>query len=376
MPLRHPATMVAFVGALTLLIGIPASATTGVDGASGPARDSVGHDVRRLVDVPFADPGFFSEGQSRFIYSTGHDLETGRAFRVSPYDPASGTYGRTKPSMLTHPKWVGPRGIRHDRGEVHMWGPHVWKRSVEGPRDYVMYFSASRRGGSDCIGMAVAESPMGPFAPRPRPLRCADAGATLIDPAYFRPGGGPHYLLYKRHHYRPRAVGIWAVRVRPDGTRRPGSRPFRVLDGGKRQIEAPSVVARHGRVYVFASRLAYDSCTYKTVVYVGGALRRPLRPLGTLQLRRRDGRRFCGPGGAEVRYVAGAFRMVFHAFDKNPEYSPKAKRFVWGGTLRWTDDGRPYAAPAPSPARFEPSATVSSSTKSGSSSRSPYSSRS
>ena len=278
--------------------------------------------------------------------------------------------------MLTHPKWVGPRGSRHDRGEVHMWGPHVWKRSVEGPRDYVMYFSASRRGGSDCIGMAVAESPMGPFAPRPRPLRCTDAGATLIDPAYFRPRGGPHYLLYKRHHYRPRAVGIWAVRVRPDGTRRPGSRPFRVLDGGNRQIEAPSVVARHGRVYVFASRLAYDSCAYKTVVYVGGALRRPLRPLGTLQLRRRDGRRFCGPGGAEVRYVAGAFRMVFHAFDKNPEYSPNAKRFVWGGTLRWTDDGRPYAAPVPSPARFEPRATVSSSTKSGSSSRSPYSSRS
>ncbi len=132
MPLRHPATMVALVGALTLLIGIPASATTGVDGASRPARDSVGHDVRRLVDVPFADPGFFSEGQSRFIYSTGHDLKTGRAFRVSAYDPASGTYGRLKPSMLTHPKWVGPRGSRHDRGEVHMWGPHVWKRSVRG----------------------------------------------------------------------------------------------------------------------------------------------------------------------------------------------------------------------------------------------------
>ena len=50
---------------------------------------------------------------------------------------SSGTYGRPRPSMLTHPKWVGPRGSRHHRGEVHMWGPHVWKRSVPGPLDYV-----------------------------------------------------------------------------------------------------------------------------------------------------------------------------------------------------------------------------------------------
>ena len=344
---RRSRAMMALIGALALLIGIPASAPGGASGAPGPARGSAGNDVRRLLDVRFADPGFYTEGRSRFIYATGHDLATGRAFRVSRYEADSGTYGTPKPSMLTHPKWVGPRGSRHDRGEVHMWGPHVWKRTVPGPLDYVMYFSASKRGGSDCIGMAVADSPMGPFAPRADPLRCTDRGATLIDPAHFRSGGGVHYLLYKRHHYRPRDVGIWAVRVRPDGTPRPGSRPFRVVDGGGRQIEAPSVVARRGRVYVFASRLAYDSCAYKTVVYVGGALRRPLRPLGTLRIRRPDGRRFCGPGGAEVRNVQGTFRMVFHAFDKNPETTPKAPRFVWGGPLRWTDDGRPYAAPSP-----------------------------
>lgn len=339
MPVRPRATTVALVGALALMIGVPASST--------PGANTAGHDVHRLLDVPFADPGFYTEGTSRFIYATGHDLETGRAFRVSRYDVESGTYGRPRPSMLTHPKWVGPRGSRHHQGEVHMWGPHVWKRSVPGPLDYVMYFSASRRGGSDCIGMAVAETPMGPFAPNRHPLRCTDRGATLIDPAYFRTGGGVHYLLYKRHHYHPKAVGIWAVRVRPDGSPRPGARPFQVLDGGGKQIEAPSVVSRQGRVYVFASRLSYDSCAYKTVVFVGGALRRPLRPLGTLRLRRPDGRRFCGPGGAEVRNVEGTFRMVFHAFDKNPKTTPRAPRFVWGGPLRWTDDGRPYAAPAP-----------------------------
>ncbi|HET9421972.1 MAG TPA: family 43 glycosylhydrolase [Nocardioides sp.] len=358
------------------MIGSLVPTAAGPAGAPGPARSSGGHDVQRLLKVPFADPGFYSEDRTRFIYATGHDLATGRAFRVSRYDPETQKYGVPRPSMLQRPKWVGPRGSRHDRGEVHMWGPHVWKRSVDGPRDYVMYFSGSRRGGSDCIGMAVAESPMGPFVPKPRPMRCTDRGATLIDPAYFRTGGGVHYLIYKRHHYAPMAVGIWAIRVRADGSRRPGSRPFQLIDGGRRQIEAPSVVARHGRIYLFTSRLRYSTCEYKTVVFVAGALRRPFRSLGMLTLRRRDGRRFCGPGGAEVRFAQGTFRMVFHAFDKNPERYPAAPRFVWGGRLRWTDDGRPYAAPAPSPSRFVPRATVNSRTNSGSSSRSPYSSRS
>jgi arabinan endo-1,5-alpha-L-arabinosidase len=260
----------------------------------------------------------------------------------------------------------------------------VWKRSVPGRRDYVMYFSASRRGASDCIGMAVAASPLGPFHPRPRPLRCPDPGATLIDPAHFETRSGLHYLLYKRHRYRPREFGIWAVRVRADGGGMPGARSFRVVDGGRRQIEAPSVVTRKGRTYLFASRRSYDTCAYRTVVYVGATLRHPFRPLGSLGLRRPNGRLFCGPGGAEVRNVGGNFLMVFHAFEKNPVRAPgQAARFAWGGPLRWTSTGRPYPAPArarPVP-RFvavpvdgradvpseEPKATVSSSTYSGSS---------
>jgi hypothetical protein len=375
-PQRLRATIMAVVGCLALMTGGLPSTAVGTVGAPGPARGSDGDDVRRLLDVPFADPGFYTEGRSRYIYSTGHDLENNRAFRVSRYHEATGRYGLPRASMLQRPRWVGPRGSRHDRGETHMWGPHVWKRSVPGPRDYVMYFSASKRGGSDCIGMAVAESPMGPFVPKPRPMRCTDRGATLIDPAYYRTRGGLRYLLYKRHHYRPSAVGIFGVRVRPNGTRMQGARAFKVIDGGGRQIEAPSVVNRNGRVYLFTSRLRYASCAYHTVVYVARALRWPFRSLGTLSLDRRSGRPFCGPGGAEVRNVQGTHRIVFHAFDKNPDKYPAAPRFVWGGHLRWTYDGRPYAAPVSSATRFEPRATVSSSTKSGSSSRSPYSSRS
>ena len=128
MPQRLRAMMVAVVGCLALVAGGPAATAVGPAGAPWPARGSDGDDVRRLLDVPFADPGFYTEGRSRYIYSTGHDLENSRAFRVSRYDEATGKYGRPRASMLQRPRWVGPRGSRHDRGEVHMWGPHVWKR--------------------------------------------------------------------------------------------------------------------------------------------------------------------------------------------------------------------------------------------------------
>ena len=374
MPFRLRAVMASLVGALALMIGVTATAAAGTASEAGSDRAPRARDVSRLLDVPFADPGYFTERQVRYIYATGHDPETGRAFRVSAYDKSTGRYGVPRPSMVVRPRWVGPRGSRHSHGEVHMWGPHVWKRAVRGPLDYVMYFSASRRGGSDCIGMAVAASPLGPFEPQRRPLRCADPGATLIDPAYFRTRSGVHYLLYKRHRYRPKQVAIWAVRVRPNGESRRGARPFRVIDGGKLQIEAPSVVSRKGRVYIFASRRAYDSCDYRTVAYVGASLKRAFRPLGRLGLRRPNGRRFCGPGGAEVRNVRGTFRIVFHAFDRNPVTTPgPVARFAWGGPLRWTSKGRPYPAPFRPRARFvvTPRATVRSSANSGSSSFSP-----
>lgn len=377
MPLRPHAATVVLVGALIGILGGTASPSAALGtmpaGPSGPGGD----DVTRLLDVPFADPGFYVEGRSRYIYATGFDADGWTAFRVSRYDAATGTYETPQPSMLQRPRWVGPRGGRRARGEVHMWGPHVWKRQTRGPRDYVMYFSASRRGGSDCLGMATAESPLGPFAPRRRPLRCGQPGSTLIDPAHFRSLGGAHYLIYKRHRFHPRSIGIWALRVRPDGVPVWGARPVRVVDGGGKEVEAPSVVTRHGRTYLFASRRDHSTCAYRTVVYVG-TLHRGFQWLGNLGLRRPSGRRFCGPGGAEVRKVSGNFRMVFHAFDANPRRAPGAVRFAWGVPLRWTRTGRPYAAPAPPSARFvrAPRATVRSSTNSGSSSFSPYRSRS
>ena len=389
MPRRPRTAAVAVIGALACILGVLLAPSGGSAAAATPI-DVTAHETpsaprlkgdaaTRLLDVPFADPGFYVEGRRRFIYATGYDDSHGfTAFRVARYDARTGRYGAPRPSMRTRPRWVGPRGGRHARGSLHMWGPHVWKRSVPGPNDYVMYFSASRRGHADCLGMAVARRPMGPFHPKPYPLRCGPRGSTLIDPAHFVGRDGQHYVVYKRKRFQPRSAAIWALAVKPNGTVKRRARPFRLVEGGRTGVEAPSLVLRRGHTYLFASRHSFDSCAYETVVYVSRRVRQPFRSLGTLRLHRPRGARFCGAGGAEVRKVRGVFRMVFHAFDANPRVVRGARRFAWGVPLRWTRRGRPYAAPAAAlrAARSEPRATVSRRTKSGSSSFSPYRSRS
>lgn len=380
--LRGPhAATVALVGVLTVILGAAAAPPAGNGGtavprsglvpavvqeagppiARTPARTTrtrprevrratgrrAGKAVNPLLRVPFADPGYYVENGRRFIYATGHDPERRTAFRVARADPGAGRFGRPRPSMRVRPRWVGPRGSRHARSQVHMWSPHVWKRQVRGQRRYVMYFSASRHRRTDCIGMAVASRPTGPFRPLRRPLQCPRKGATLIDPAYFRAPGGAHYLIYKRRVFSPRSFAIMAVRVRPDGRKVRRARPFVVVDGRDRQIEAPSMIGRKGRIYLFSSRRSYATCAYRTEVFVGRSVAGPFRSLGPLRVRKRDGRAFCGPGGAEVARVAGRYEMVFHAFPRNPQRARgTVPRFAWGARLRFTRSGHPYLEPA------------------------------
>lgn len=376
--LRGPhAATVALVGVLTVILGAAAAPPAGNGGTAvprpgllpaavqeagppiaraaartAPARSRqarratgrrAGKAVNPLLRVPFADPGYYVENGRRFIYATGHDPERRTAFRVARAEPGAQRFGRPRPSMRVRPRWVGPRGSKHARSQIHMWSPHVWKRQVRsGPR-YVMYFSASRHRRTDCIGMAVAARPMGPFRPLRSPLQCPSKGATLIDPAYFRAPGGAHYLIYKRRVFRPRSFAIMAVRVRADGRKVRGARPFVVVDGRDRQIEAPSMIGHRGRIYLFTSRRSYATCAYRTEVFVGRSVRGPFRSLGPLRIRKRDGRAFCGPGGAEVVRVAGRYEIVFHAFPRNPRHARgTVPRFVWGARLGFTRSGWPY----------------------------------
>ena len=350
--------MYAVTLVLACALSLGSSAGAGVSARS--TQQSGGADVVQIRPESLADPGYFQRGADVFIYGTGYDARTGKSFRMTYVKPGHG-FTKPRPVLPTLPRWVGGRGVRNGRGEVHMWAPHVWQRSLVGT-PYVMFFAGSRRDGTDCIGLATARDPKGPFTSSAKPLRCGTRDVNLIDPAHFRTPDGRHYLVYKRQAYSPQNSSVWAVRINPTGTKRGGAQPFRLIDGGAMHVEAPSLISHDGNLFLFVSRFSYATCRYRTFVYRSVNLGRPFAYAGLLPIVKPDGRKFCGPGGAEVVNDNGTYRIAFHAYRNNPARTSSRDdpRFTWMGRLLWSASGLPYVAPyvAPPPAPLPPAPTT------------------
>lgn len=293
----------------------------------------VGHDVHKIVDSNFPDPGVLATQNRYHLYATG------AGFRVRSSSSPDRGFVDHGPSMARedYPSWFGLG--RH--GGRHLWAPHVIDRSslLGGPR-YVMYFSATRRGGYDCIGVATSTSPTRGFVSSDKPLVCGGEGGTVIDPAIHRTLLGPTYLVFKYRRISPKNNQIRAIRLSGDGlSKQPGARSFRLVQGGTRVIEAPSVVTHGGRVWLFVSRRNYENCTYYTQVFSAPSITGDFRPAGPdagrLVMRSRTGTPFCGPGGAEVYSVGSEHRIVFHVWRGGDWRSRDRARVVWTSRLVW-----------------------------------------
>jgi Glycosyl hydrolases family 43 len=127
-------------------------------------------------------------------------------------------------AMPTRPAWVDP-------GEAHIWAPSVARIGTR----FVLYFAAAHRAATtdeandQCIGRALASSPMGPYSPEANPVYCGNPaeGATgglpasnrfgrgALDPEVFRAPDGKLYLLVALSRTR---ANIASVPLRSDGT--------------------------------------------------------------------------------------------------------------------------------------------------------------
>lgn len=79
------------------------------------------------------------------------------------------------------------------------WAPSIEERNGK----YYFYFCAKKPSGDSCIGVAVADSPVGPFTAMPEPLMtmdiCKEHNVTMgqtIDPSVFTDEDGTAYLLF------------------------------------------------------------------------------------------------------------------------------------------------------------------------------------
>jgi arabinan endo-1,5-alpha-L-arabinosidase len=305
-----------------------------------------------VIDVDFPDPMVLkaSDGWC-YAYATQRPTEKGwinvpvqRSRDLIHWEPVGD-------AMPTKPAWT--------RDTQNIWAPHV----LEDGGKYYLYFSGERNGRKGHgVGVAVADSPAGPFVGEARPL-AAGEGFEHIDPMPFDdPKTGKKYL-YWGSGFRPikvRELAADRLRFAPGSEVRdvlpPADRPY------ERLIEGAWVVARDGWYYLFYSG---DDCCSDPPKYVT-LVARAKSPLGPFQrladatgepdsVILGDGPRFKGAGhNAIVTDARGQDWIVYHARDEREPFLPGSKavrRPLLLDRLDWRDGWPAVAGGRPSEAR-------------------------
>jgi predicted NBD/HSP70 family sugar kinase/GH43 family beta-xylosidase len=264
-----------------------------------------------VLNVDFPDPFVLKVGGTYYAYATN-----GNGKQVQTATSKDLVHWKLGPDAL--PK-VGPWGFPGST-----WAPEV---AVHGDT-YVLYYTASS--GTQCIGRAVAHTPLGPFVDTAKqPLVCQKAQGGSIDPD---PSGG--YLYWKNDG---NSIGltthIWAQKLSPDGLRLVG--PRRSIEQNDavweaNVVEGPEMIRHDGRYYLFYSGGHFNEDNY-AVGYatcagpLGPCKDAPENPI--LQTR-------CRAHGPGHNTFADGW-IVYHAW--NPAHT---KRVLWIDRLDWKD-GKP-----------------------------------
>jgi beta-xylosidase len=329
--------------ARTLLVGL-----LGMASASAAAEPL----FEPVYRVNFPDP-FILEHQGEFIaYSTndGENLPMATSRNLIDWQavPDPARPGRRLDGLPALAPWV--------KGGF-TWAPEVM--AVNGK--WLLYYTANhRKKDVQCIGVAVANGPKGPFRDSSaEPMVCQfDQGGT-IDANPFRDKDGKLYLYFKSDGNR---VGkntiIWGQAMAADGMAVTG-RPVELLrDDAKwemRVVEAPSMVRVPEGYAMFYSagyygwnaedRLSPYSMGYAICTGALGPCKdAPANPL-LRSYRDKDLGCLSGPGHQTIFRAQGGTFIGFHAWANDKSCRKAAdKRFLYVAPFGW-DKGKPEIAP-------------------------------
>jgi beta-xylosidase len=239
--------------------------------------------------------------------------------------------------------------------EGRTWAPEVIQVGVK----WLLYYTAAdAKKNMQCIGVAVAAQPKGPFLdPNPEPLVCqTDQGGT-IDANPFRDADGKLYLYYKSDG---NAVGkrtfIWGQRLSDDGLSLSGEPVALVQDDAKwewKLVEAPSMVKAPGGGYQLFFSAAFFGWEYpkeRLSNYATGYAN-CAGPLGPCKdapenpllhsFNDRDAGCLSGPGHPAIFQVGQKHFIAFHAWAATSGCRPaEGERFLYIAPLFWKD-GKP-----------------------------------
>lgn len=300
----------------------------------------------------FPDP-FIALHNGEFIaYSTndGPNLPMLTSRDLVHWTPVATVDGRRIDAMPKLAPWTK---------EGRTWAPEVLQ---VGARWLLYYTAADAKRNIQCIGVASADSPKGPFVDTsPEPLVCqTDQGGT-IDADPFRDADGKLYLYYKSDG---NAVGkhtiIWGQRLSADGLRVDGQPVALTQDDQKwewKLVEAPSMVKSPGGYQLFFSAAYYgwDYPKERLSNYATGYANceTPLGPCKDApenpllhSFNEREAGCLSGPGHPAIFKVGNRHFFAFHAWAANSGCRPfENERYLYIAPLFWKD-GKPQLGPS------------------------------
>lgn len=233
-----------------------------------------------------------------------------------------------------------------------IWAPEVLRLT---DRKYLLYYTGRSTlprldgQGAQCVGVAVASRPDGPFVDKSRrPLVCqVDQGGT-IDASPFRDKDGTLYLLYKNDgNCCGDRTRIYSQELTPDGLRLTG--PSKVVESNDPStwegnvVEAPTMWREGGKYYLFYTANDYASQYYSIGYALCDSPAGPCRDAkdNPIVTSRCDA---AGPGHQTViTDDDGETWLVYHAWAPYAIGSDEPGRSLWIDRLQWKG-GKPAVA--------------------------------
>jgi beta-xylosidase len=239
------------------------------------------------------------------------------------------------------------------------WAPEVLQLGQR----YLLYYTASdARKSAQCIGVAVATDPLGPFVDNsPEPIVCQTELGGSIDPDAFRDADGKLYLYFKNDGNRVHArTSLWGQPLAADGLSVTGP-PVELIKDNQgwedRVVEAPTMVRSPAGYALFFSGGFFGwnpgegGLSPYGMGYAGCA-----GPLGPCTAARenpilhsffeRDAGCLSGPGHQSIFEVGTRMFISFHAWEASSSCRKlDDNRYLYVAPLFWKD-GKPQIGPS------------------------------
>ena len=309
-----------------------------------------------------AAPVFRTNFPDPFILPHGNEF---LAYATNPEGAAVNVPMARSPDLVTWRLVRRGQGLHDAMPALPRWAREGWTWAPEvlpHAGGYLLYFTAKERSsGLQCVGVARAKSPHGPFRSRAAaPLVCQRALGGTIDPHAFRDADGRLYLYFKNDGNHPRfalPTDIFVQRLTDDGLRLAGE-AVPLLRNDKpweaHVIESPTMTRADGRYVLFFSAnhfgweddqvispyaMGYATCAGP----MGPCADAPENPI--LSSRNDAGGCLSGPGHQALFESRGRQYIVFHAHAALPGCrDANLGRHMYIAPLLW-EGGRPRIGP-------------------------------